>query len=98
MLYEEFVSEYTNFFTGKKEKDATFFPEGVMSKSSREIVRVSRNKRYAPGGIGSAIKYITYYLNRAGKGLDPEQRARIERAREILQKQNAKEKASEQSK
>lgn len=88
-------SKNRNFFTGKMEDDATFFPEGTMSKSTKEIVRVASSKKYAPKGLGSAIQYLTYYLNRAGKGLDADQRKRIERAREILQKKNEEEKANE---
>jgi hypothetical protein len=79
-----------NFFTGKKVKDATFFPEGTMSKSASEIVRIAKNKRYAPKGIGSAIRYLTYFLNRGGKGLSKTQKKNIERAREILQDLNSK--------
>lgn len=94
--FEEFLeSKNKNFFTGEMEDDATFFPEGTMSKSTKEIVRVASSKKYAPKGLGSAIQYLTYYLNRAGKGLDADQRKRIERAREILQKKNQEEKANE---
>lgn len=88
-------SKNKNFFTGKMEDDATFFPEGTMAKSTKEIVRVASSKRYAPKGLGSAIQYLTYYLNRAGKGLDKDQRERIESAREILQKKNQEQKANE---
>lgn len=89
----EYISEATvNFFTGKKEKDATFFPEGTMSKSASAIVKVAKNKRYAPKGIGSAIRYLTYFLNRGGKGLSKTQKSNIERARTILQDLNNKKK------
>lgn len=87
-LFEEFIEEYKNFFTGKSEKDATFFPKGTMAKSAEEIYKAGKNKKYAPGGLGSAIKWITYYLNRGGKGIDPEQRKELEKARDMLQKDN----------
>lgn len=82
------LNETVNFFTGKNEKDATFFPEGTMSKSASHIVKIAKNKRYAPKGIGSAIRYLTYFLNRGGKGLDKTQRKNIEKARMTLQKLN----------
>ena len=59
-----------------------------MGRSTKEIIRVSRDKRYAPKGLGSAIRWLTYYLNRGGKSLDPVQRRRIEKARDELQKIN----------
>jgi hypothetical protein len=86
-----------NFFTGKKVKDATFFPEGTLSKSASHIVKIAKSKRYAPKGIGSAIRYLTYFLNRGGEGLSKTQRRNIERARKTLQNLNKKSKESKKS-
>ena len=50
---------YTNYFTGKKNRVATFYPKGTMTKDADTIYKVSKNKRYAPGGEGSAIRWLT---------------------------------------
>ena len=39
-----------------------------------------------PKGLGSAIKFIQYYLNRGGSGISNSQRNRIEKAKEMLQR------------
>jgi len=73
-------------FPTKLRTAAVKFPRGVMSKSTIEIYRAATNKKYAPKGLGSAIKFIQYYLNRGGSGISDSQRNRIEKAKEMLQK------------
>ncbi len=73
-------------FPTKLRTAAVKFPRGVMSKSTIEIYRAATNKKYAPKGLGSAIKFIQYYLNRGGSGISNSQRNRIEKAKEMLQK------------
>ena len=85
---------YTNYFTGKRKKVATFYPKGTMTKNAKAIYKVSKNKRYAPGGEGSAIRWLTYYLNRGGRNIKPKQRKEIEKARRMLQRDLAKRKKS----
>ena len=82
------VSTYTNYFTGKRERVATFYPKGTMTKDAKRIYEVGMNRRYAPGGPGSSIRWLTYYLNRGGKNIAPHQRREIEKARRMLQKAN----------
>ena len=74
-------------FPTKLRTAAVKFPRGVMSKSTIEIYREATNKKYAPKGLGSAIKFIQYYLNRGGSGISNSQRNRIEKAKEMLQKE-----------
>lgn len=83
---------YTSFFTGEKRRDATFFPPGTMKGTTKEIVEVAKDPAYAPKGLRSAINWLSYYTNRAGKNLDPKQKARIDKAKAILSKELAKEK------
>ena len=71
---------------------ATFYPKGTMTKDAQAIYKVSKNKRYAPGGEGSAIRWLTYYLNRGGRNIKPKQRKEIEKARKMLQKDLAEKK------
>jgi hypothetical protein len=83
---------YINYFTGKRNKVATFYPKGTMTKDADTIYKISKNKKYAPGGEGSATRWLTYYLNRGGKGIKPKQRKEIEKARHMLQRDLAKKK------
>ena len=73
-------------FPSKLKTASTFYPRGTMSKSAKQIYEVSINPRYAPGGLGSAIRWLTYYMNRSGKKL--KNRVAIEKARRMLQKKN----------
>ena len=81
---------YINFFTNQKKRSAVRYPKGTMTKDANHIFRVSVNKKYAPRGIGSAIRWLTYYLNRGGKGIKPQQRKEIEKARRMLQRKLSK--------
>jgi hypothetical protein len=42
----------------------------------------------SPKGIGSAIRMIQFFINRAGRGLSKARRRRLERAKEILWKRH----------
>jgi len=75
-----------NTFPSKLKTASTFYPKGTMSKSAKRIYEVSMNPKYAPGGPGSAIKWLTYYMNRAGKNL--KNKEEIMKARRMLQKVN----------
>jgi tRNA(adenine34) deaminase len=43
------------------------------------------SKKVSPKGIGSGIRMIQYFVNRAGKGLSPSRRQELEKAKRILQ-------------
>ena len=68
----------TNDFPTRLRTSAVKFPRGIMSKSTMEIYRAATNKKYAPKGLGSAIKFIQYYLNRGGDNIPFSQRNKIE--------------------
>ena len=42
-------------------------------------------KKVSPKGIGSGIRMIQFYINRAGKSLPPERKQELEHAKRILQ-------------
>ena len=46
-------------------------------------------KDVSPKGVGSGIRMIQYFINRAGKGLSPTRRRELERAKRILQRRAA---------
>jgi tRNA(adenine34) deaminase len=49
-------------------------------------------KDVSPKGLGSGIRMIQYFINRAGKGLSPTRRRELEHAKRILQQRRASEK------
>jgi len=49
-------------------------------------------KDVSPRGIGSGIRMIQYFINRGGKNLSATRRAKLERAKRILQRRAAREK------
>jgi Protein of unknown function (DUF3175) len=71
---------------------STFPPEGLFAKDARTIARVMATKKVSPKGIGSGIRMVQFFINRAGKNLSPEQRRELEKAKEILQEKARKRK------
>ena len=65
---------------------STFPPEGTFTKDAETIARIMATKKVSPKGIGSAIRMIQYFINRAGKSLPAERKAELEQAKKILQK------------
>jgi tRNA(adenine34) deaminase len=72
--------------------DSTSPPEGIFTKDAETIARVMARKDVSPLGIGSAIKMVQYFINRGGKGIAPERREELEKAKKILQERLRKEK------
>ena len=69
--------------------DSTHPPAGTFSGSAAEIARTMASKDVSPGGIGSGIRMIQYFINRGGKNLSASRRAELERAKRMLQRRAA---------
>jgi tRNA(adenine34) deaminase len=69
---------------------STFPPEGLFTKDPGTIARVMASKRVSPKGIGSAIRMVQLFINRAGRNLPVERRRKLEQAKRLLQAQRAK--------
>jgi len=74
--------------------DSTAPPRGTFTGSAAQIARTMARKDVSPKGIGSGIRMIQYFINRAGKDLRPTRRAKLEQAKRILQRRAARKKAS----
>jgi tRNA(adenine34) deaminase len=85
--------------TGKNKKQwvrevktvSTFPPEGLFTRDAETIARVMASKKVSPQGIGSGIRMIQYFINRAGKNLPPERKRELEKAKRLLQERAARE-------
>jgi len=64
--------------------DSTHPPEGLFTKSPTEIARALASKKVSPKGPASGMRMLTYFINRAGKGLSSTRRAKLEKAKEML--------------
>ncbi len=65
---------------------STFPPEGLFTKDARTIAETLASEEVSPKGIGSGIRMLQYFINRAGKGLSPTRRKILERAKRLMQK------------
>jgi len=71
---------------------STYPPEGIFTKDAETIARVMASKEVSPKGIGSAIRMVQFYINRAGKNLPESRKTELEKAKEILRKKLKQEK------
>ncbi len=73
---------------------STYPPEGLFTKSAATIARTLASKKVSPKGLGSGMRMLTFYINRAGRNLSGERRAELEKAKALLSKrvQRAKKK------
>lgn len=63
---------------------STFPPPGLFTKDAATIARTLASKKVSPKGPGSGMRMLTYFINRAGKGLSPTRRAELEKAKRLL--------------
>lgn len=70
--------------------DSTHPPEGLFKKNPETIARTLASKKVSPKGPGSGMRMLTYFINRAGKGLSAEEKARLEKAKELLSRKVAR--------
>jgi Protein of unknown function (DUF3175) len=73
----------------KIKTESTFPPSGTFKKKAETVARTMASKKVSPKGIGSGIKMVQMYINRAGKSLDSGQKKELEKAKHILQKKKA---------
>jgi hypothetical protein len=69
--------------------DSTHPPRRTFTGSAAQIARTMARKDVSPKGLGSGIRMIQYFINRAGKGLSATRRRELERAKRILQRRAA---------
>src|SRR6266536_1440706 len=74
--------------------DSTHPPEGLFTKKASTIAKTLASKRVSPRGPTSGLRMLTYFINRAGKGLSASHRAELEKAKDLLSKRIHEAKAS----
>lgn len=71
--------------------DSTHPPPGLFTKKAATIARSLASKEVSPKGPASGMRMLTYFINRAGKGLSESRRAELERAKKLLSERVRKE-------
>lgn len=66
--------------------DSTHPPAGLFKKDAGTIARVLASKKVSPKGPQSGLRMLTYFINRAGRGLSAARRAELQRAKGLLSK------------
>jgi tRNA(adenine34) deaminase len=76
----------TRKWSGKVKTTSTYPPEGLFKKDPETIARTLASKKVSPKGPGSGMRMLSFYINRAGKGLSASRLHQLERAKELLSK------------
>jgi hypothetical protein len=74
--------------------DSTNPPQDLFNKSAPVIARTLASKKVSPKGLGSGMRMLTYFINRAGKNLTASRRQELERAKKLLSAKIEKSKAA----
>jgi RNA-splicing ligase RtcB len=72
-------------WSSKVKTVSTFPPKDLYTKDAETIARVMATKKVSPKGLGSAIRMVQFYINRAGKTLSAARQRELEKAKRILQ-------------
>ena len=80
-------------WSSKATTASTFPPKDLYTEDAKTIARVMATKKVSPQGLGSAIRMVQFYINRAGKNLPANRRRELEEAKSILQEKNRRAKA-----
>jgi tRNA(adenine34) deaminase len=64
--------------------DSTHPPEGLFTRDPETIARRLASKEVSPKGPGSGMRMLTYFINRAGKGLSSTRKKKLEKAKDLL--------------
>ena len=62
-------------------------PPELFTKDAETIAKTMASHNVSPKGIGSGIRMVQFFINRAGKNLPASQRRELEKAKRLLQEQ-----------
>ena len=77
-------------WSGKVKTVSTYPPKDLYTKDAKTIARVMATKKVSPKGLGSAIRMVQFYINRARKNLPATRLRELENAKRLLQEKNRK--------
>ncbi len=71
-------------WVAKVTTDSTHPPEGLFTKSATTVARTLASRRVSPKGVASGMRRLTYFINRAGRGLSANRRSELQKAQALL--------------
>lgn len=77
-------------WSAKVKTVSTAPPEGLFTKDAQTIAKEMVKKRVGTKGIGSGIRMVQFFINRAGKNLPAGRKRELEKAKRILQEKARK--------
>ena len=80
-------------WVAKVKTDSTHPQAGLFTKSAATIAKSLASRKVSPKGPGSGMRMLTYFINRAGKGLSATRRRELEKAKTLLSKRIKEQKA-----
>jgi len=63
---------------------STHPPQGLFTRDAATIARQLASREVPPKGPASGMRLLTYFANRAGKGLSASRKSELEKAKELL--------------
>ena len=64
---------------------STYPPKDTFNKDAESIARIMSSKKVSPKGLGSAVRMVQFFINRAGKKLSATRKHELEKAKRLLQ-------------
>jgi hypothetical protein len=80
------TSENAKRWSHKVKTASTFPPEGIFTKDAQTIAKSLGSKKVSPKGIGSGIRMIQFFINRARKNLPMRRKQELEKAKESFKR------------
>ena len=74
--------------------ESTYPEEGLFNQDAETIAKHLASKKVSPKGPASGLKMLSYFINRAGKNLEPDRKAELEKAKTLLSNRVHREKKS----
>jgi Protein of unknown function (DUF3175) len=78
-------SKKTKYWSHKVKTVSTYPPAELFTKDAQTIAKAMASKKVSPKGVGSGIRMIQFFINRAGRNLSPTRKKELEKAKRILQ-------------
>jgi Protein of unknown function (DUF3175) len=66
--------------------ESTHPPAGLFAENAATIAKTLASRKVSPEGPLSGLRMLNYFINRAGKGLNPSPRAELGKAKHLLPK------------
>ena len=78
------------YWSHKIKTNSTFPPAGLFTKDPETIAKSLASNKVSPKGVGSGIRMLQFFINRAGKNLPAARKKKLEKAKQLLRERAKK--------